>query len=436
MTKKRNIYFWTALIIFAAAMFILNRAHVNQQGTYENIFKPIAESLFTGEGYNCEELGGGTLFYPMWGYNFLVGVLGLQDYLVLIAQFLLCLFSISIFYKMFDLTPRYWHILLFLPFIALMSVKWPDAVVGSLLIFYAYYFIRYLDSRSWKDILISGIVFGVLANFRSEYFFLPLFLILLVVLPRFKNRRKTLVSACLAVFAIQLIFLLPWAIRYYNHNGEFKFVSTNGGAVFYISLGQAPDNPWGIVPLDKTAYDIAEREKFDNPYSPKADAYFRSKAKENIAEYPWAYTKKVARNIAKAFTGGVYTGEYANFFIGVDRRLEIEEELAKRGGKEDKLKYVLDLPFKSSFPIAVEKAIQGAFAIIFLAALMIFFASFFKMKDQRFRATLAVVAGMLIYKILSVGLIQYEYRHMNAVYLLIFGGGMIYLTVRDVKKRK
>ncbi len=303
--EKNNIkYFGFVSAIFVAIVFLLNYNHLNQQGTYENIFSQIALNLIDGDGYTCASLGNTPLLYPLWGYTGIVLLDLLFEFnsvLVLFLQYILCLVVINIFYKVYKLQPRYHHLLYFLPFVALMSVKWPDAIVGALLFLYGYFIIRSLlaDSRQqtadgkrekgegrreeymrektedrsqktevrrqtsfdklrmtpddklrktedrsqktevrsrkdvgrWKYMIFSGIVLGIILNFRTEYLLMPLVFLVFISFPQMKGKRKVLFQTTIISWLIAIILLLPWAFRAKSISGNLQFTATNSGAV-------------------------------------------------------------------------------------------------------------------------------------------------------------------------------------------------------------
>ena len=415
----------------------MNYYQINQQGTYDNIFKPIADNLLDGNGYTCAFFNNETLFYPIWGYTFLVLIdliLGLSNLFILSFQLLLCYLSILTFYKIIKIDKKFWHIPLFLPFIALMSVKWPDAIVGSLIIFFIFTIISSIDNKKIKYIVFSGIILGILVNFRSEYLYLPFSLILLLFIPTFKQNRLLILKSIFLLMIFSILFLLPWAVRSYNQTGNIRFTASNGGAVMYISLGQLPNNPWNIAPYDKSAYDFAKSQGFNNPYSVQADKMFRNKFINSIKKYPIAYTKKIAHNFFSIFYRGVYTGEYSNFLIGINKRMEIDSNITAQKGIFNKISYVANLKTIESLSIIIEKFIQALFMLILFAMFLIIVYSLWKKTYRKFQNVFWIISAIIFYKFIIVSMIQYEYRHINAIYLLIFA--ITLLAIENIKEKK
>jgi 4-amino-4-deoxy-L-arabinose transferase-like glycosyltransferase len=237
MNKKQK--YWQILAVLVFVIFFLNSRHLNQQVTYEQVFRPIASNLLHGSGYQCEFLNNEPAFYPLWGYTFLVAVdnlLGSANIFIVLVQIILCELGIALFYKIFQIRPKLIHIPLLLPFIAFMSVRWPDAIVGFLLIAYMYCLYLFISQGKLKYAIISGIIIGLTVNFRPEYLYLPVVNVVLLFIPSFKVYRKRIVISTATALLIAFVLLLPWAFRSYKLTGEPRFSASNGGAVFIFRL--------------------------------------------------------------------------------------------------------------------------------------------------------------------------------------------------------
>jgi hypothetical protein len=167
-----------------------------------------------------------------------------------LTQLLLCLTALAVFYRVFALTPKGWHLALLLPFAALLSVKWPDAPAGCLLFFLWAGLYRYASAGRRGALLAAGGAAALLANFRSEYLLYPALLAAMAALPAFRAWRRRLLVAAVVLLLAMLAGLAPWSWRAHRHGGPWLLSATNGGGVAYISLGQLPGNPWGIRPVD------------------------------------------------------------------------------------------------------------------------------------------------------------------------------------------
>ncbi len=414
--NKKYTFLYSIIILI---VFILNWGAINQQFVYYDVILPLSESLVNNFSYNSDSV---PAFYPLWGYP----ILQIPGILIkhpaawtLLIQYLLTLIGLNYFYKLFKIAPKTIHTLLFLPFFALMSVKWPDAIIGFILLPFAYYLNEYYEFKKLKYLIISGIIIGIAANFRSEYLYLSLFLLVYVTLFK-KGNKLFLIKTFLYLNLIMITCLLPWAIRSYAITKEFRFTATNGGAVSYISLGQLPNNKWNIQPFDSSSFAMAKANGMNNPYSPEADKFFKQKVYTLILEKPGEFAKKCIHNFSQIFYRGVYTGEFANSFISFSRRMEINNYLLSKGGQISQLKALLDIPAYESIPILIEKFIQLIYMpITFALIISLLFSLWKNRKSPDFIQIL--ISGIFIYRIITISLIQYEYRHVNPIYMFLLG---------------
>jgi hypothetical protein len=204
---------------------------------------------------------------------------------------------------------------------------------------------------------------------------------------------------------------------------------------FYISLGQLPGNPWAIVPGDKSAYNFAKAYNEKNPYTPNADKLLRSEFLRLITNNPGAYAKKCGYNLLKIFTGGVYTGEYATIFTGSIKRNEADSIINSTPGIINKFKIISSFPSDVSRPLYFEKIIQALFIVVFFVFLLTYIFLFFIRKSESFKMLFALFSGLILYKFIIIALIQYEYRHLNTIYLFLLGTFLIFVMyIKDKRK--
>ncbi|MFA6571094.1 MAG: hypothetical protein WCT77_07640 [Bacteroidota bacterium] len=436
MNSKQKI-FWILTALSIILIFVANYFHLNQQGIYSEFYQNIAQNILHCQGYSVPAFSNEPLFYPMWGYTFLVlidAIFGNTSIIILLFQALLAFAGIFYFYKIFAIEKKLFHILLFIPFIALMSVKWPDAIVGFLLLPFAFYNKEFIENPKLRTAIIAGIIFGVLCNFRSEYLLIPFIQFAFIIVPKIRNNFIPLAKFNIIVLVITVICLTPWAIRSYVLSGELRYSSSNSGMVFYLSLGQLPNNKWKIAPIDKTAIDLVESQGNTYPFSSKGDRILKDNFIKSVQAEPAEFIKKIFYNGFKSFTGGVYTGEYSTFFIQKNRLIKIQDSINSTSGTMNKLKNITILPASESTVLLTEKLIQIIFSIVFFLSIIFLVFFIFSKSFTKYLSLKIVVTSIFIYKIISVSLIQYEYRHMNAVYVLLLGIALI--TASELFSRK
>jgi len=415
-----NIKFWLFLSVTCLVIFILNINHLTQQYIYYDVIMPLSQSIIDLNGYIDNY--GKPAFYPLWGYPFLQ-VIGLYvkqpELFTLSFQFGLAIVGVYYFFKLFRIEKKYYYIPFILPFFAIMSVKIPDSIIASLLLPYLFYLNEYNRNGKLLNLILAGILLGVCANFRSEYLFLPLAQFLFALIFAKQSKRRIFVSYSI-ISILTFIMLFPWALRSYILTDDFRFSATNGGAVAYISLGQLRNNKWGIQPFDSTAYSIAKSQGIENPYSVIGDNFFKKEFRRKVFEEPIEFLKKAMSNTLQVFLRGVYTGEYANLFITHQRRMEINNYLLAQGGHIKQLNALLDFQSNESIPILIEKFIQFIFILLLFA---LFLMMLFKSLDFTFlnQNISIIVISLILYRIATIAIIQYEYRHINSFYLLLFG---------------
>lgn len=356
--------------------------------------------------------------YPMWGYSsFLIIANLIGSYSsIIIIQFIMCYLSIVAFYKTFTLDYKNYHLLLLLPYIALCSVKWNDAIVGSMLIFYIYFLTKSFKQNDIKSNILAGLILGIILNLRSEYLFLlPLQFIAIISIKSVSNSVKIKFHS--VIYLTSILTLLPWGIRNYIEFDELKLSSSNGASVMYISLGQLDNNSWGIKPVDNSAFLVTKKYKVKDPYSIEGESILRKEFLTKVEEDPAEYILKCLNNALDFVIGGVYTGEYGSVLIQPEQRQNIDNRINSANGL-GKFEVILKQDFYAAYPILIEKIILLIYRIVWLSLIMLFIYALFK---QKYDALLTIILIIFIHKLLIVSGIQYEYRHINSIYLPVLG---------------
>jgi hypothetical protein len=346
--------YWVILSAFAACIFIANRNHHSEQGQYYYWHFVLAHNLVHGVGYRAEPFsekdrdkfpfrvlrdypptsgayGFGTknaepAVGPMWGYPLLLALGLLTGYPVFFMsalQYVLSLVGIGFFYRIFEIPKRLWHIPLFLPFFAEMSVKWNQTIPSFLGLVYVYCFYSYLKLPRRRLLYLPGLILGVAANFRPEYSILPFVQLLGVCLPHCHERRRSYLNLTLTTCGLTFLCLLPWALHSYKSTSQVRFTSQNGGIVLLYGLSDLPNNPWGITGGGFDYLRIITGATC-RPCSAEEDSYYRQYAIRCIRQYPMSFAKKVVRSAIRSVTGGVYMGEFYTLTVNTDRFAEIE----------------------------------------------------------------------------------------------------------------
>ncbi len=424
------LFFYALLCVQIFLVFFLNSNHTNQQYIFLYRYIPLANNLIHGNGYTLN--GVTPAFYPIWGYSLFCSLgltIGYPIFTTLFLQGLLTLVGVLTFYKISEIAPKIWHLILFLPFISLMSVRWPDAIVAVLLLMFSFCFIKFLVKPQWIDAILGGLVWGITLNFRSEYIYFPFVAIAIIVVFYRKYLIRT-ITFCSITLLSSIIFMLPWAIRSDANNAGFRTGATNGGLVLFTSLGQLPHNPWDITPTDQYGEEVVKSHGINDPYSPQGDSVLVKAFVEDIYSKPISFAEKVGYNFASIFLRGLYVGEYSRFFMENNVRDSTESSIKEINGISNKAIYLKDLDASISLPYLFEKIIQFLFIIFFSYILLSTIIAFFRNISTVNSGYILPLYILVIYKIVLVSFIQYEPRHMNSIYMLV----LILFLVNKYKK--
>ena len=194
--------------------------------------------------------------FPMWGFGLVMYIFPSKIYIIFFQQivtfFTVCYFDkIVNRYNLLMNTYRFrWGLLLSFTLYFFHSSVYPYSLGSNLLILGILFLVNFYFNESKVDIIFSSICFGIMLNFRSDYYFFIYPLFLLIIIYSYKKSSKRILSMSIIWLLIIQSFLIPWRIYTFNRTGESISVSTNSGHVFFISLGQLPNNKWGITEED------------------------------------------------------------------------------------------------------------------------------------------------------------------------------------------
>ncbi|MFQ5584345.1 MAG: hypothetical protein ACE5GL_07920, partial [Calditrichia bacterium] len=273
-------------------------------------------------GFDPAAVAGAVPTFPMWGYGW-VFLLTENKLAILVFQNVLSIFSIWFCLRLADentylpsgvITLAKILVVVAVPWYAFHSLLWPYSTSNSLIILALFLFVKAISSKykTPYPLLISGLLFGLALNFRSDYYLFPMGLILIIGLTTEFSKQFLQKSALW--LALIYLTLIPWGLYTKSATGHFLITSTNAGATLFIGLGNLPGNKWGITPTDsdpRMHRDIqshfGEKTSF---VSYKADQFLKTAVLEKIMEDPAHFGKKVLYNLKKTLLGGIYPGEF------------------------------------------------------------------------------------------------------------------------------
>ena len=175
----KDHWFIVALVLIGTVVFFMNRGHAIERGIFEQYIVPYASFLSNGGQP-------GILSYPMWGYPLLLSIFG--QFGLLVVQWVASVYTYVILdrvvFEKYRSNRLAACIVLIgsIPWFAHASVKSPSGLAVSLVWFAIALLIHGMRQQSVnRNIVVSGVLFGIALNFRSE--FLALLGLLAVVVP-------------------------------------------------------------------------------------------------------------------------------------------------------------------------------------------------------------------------------------------------------------
>ena len=317
---KKNTTYYLILLVIISLCSLISYENLTFNLYFNSLYADYAK-FFSTLDYSSFTYSNNT--FPIWGYG-LIHLLGQNILVTLILQQtftfinLILLDRLILKYKLID------NINLFRLVVLLSSTwflfhtqMWPKSIGSNLLLLGIILLIKYIKSSKNSMLIYSAICFGLLHNFRSEYIYLSVVIMILLLLWDKFNLKK------LQFIFIQIIFLIPWMLFTYNQTGTPLLNSTNSGHVFFIGLGQLPNNIWGITPYDR---DPKKQEvlvdKFGDKYKYidyvewngiKEDRYLKKVFFDFIKKNPKEWVKKCLFASRLLVLDPFYVGNVGNF---------------------------------------------------------------------------------------------------------------------------
>ena len=440
-----NRIFYSLLIIDIAICTILNY-QANVMNGILGYYYDFANFFSYGCDYSKPFINGCYTF-PMWGYGFLLAITKNKLLIVVFQQLLTCITIIFIDYY----AKKYnWikSIFIFRSLI-LLSCTWfffhtslyPYSISANLLILSIFMLLIYLENEKVFAILTSGVLFGLGLNLRSDYYYYILILFLILILLRIFKCIRTKPKWLIVWFLLINLTLIPWGIYTYKRTGHYCQTSTNAGHVLFISLGQLPNNIWGITASDEDfLMKGLVKEKFGlkgNSLNFQENRYLIKQWKDNVTKHPIEYAKKCVYNMIKVIITPFYTGNVECYFYSFKELTDVKIELKNS---------LSTFSFSSIIRIASTKYlyyifIQVIFNLINLIVFITFITSFIKyLLVIRFRLFNNYLSLVLLSIILyQLGLCIFAYYlpiYLSNVYLIfVFLVVYFYDTILILRKR-
>jgi len=217
------------------------------------------------------------------------------------------------------------------PWYAFHASRWPNSFSISLFLLSVTLFYKAVTKpeKIWLRLIASAVCFGLLLNFRSDYWLMPLgFACLTVLCLKTKKVFLQVLIWCLVLYTC----LIPWAMYTKKACGHYVLTSTNTGHVMFVGLGHDENNRWGIEPHDGDPLMHRLVDEHFQTYKHStldydADQFLKKTFLLYITQYPWDYAKKCVYTFYNFVIGGFYPGE---FYMDKDGTMEFVQEVRVR----------------------------------------------------------------------------------------------------------
>ena len=219
------------------------------------------------------------------------------------------------------------------------------------------------------------------------------------------NTRTVLLATALAISAClsMLIAILPWTLWTYHSTGKPMLSTSGAGGAMYQSLGEIPNNPWGIVLNDDQLVRDARAHGYATAWTPGADKHYNQLWLASISAEPGFYAKTVLTQRLPLALMPPYSyrrGKETNFNIAVIQRTE---GLTKLGVL---IKYPLD--------VLRHRAVDLLMGGISLFLLVMTFVAMWL--ERRNWPSIIWLISPLVVTVVSMSLIkQIEARNMSVI---------------------
>lgn len=283
---KKNYYFAIGIFLIINILWIckINTQPFSDFQYYHELAIQIAHGGIWGDTYTS--VGYPIFlaaFYKVFGANIFVGK---------IVNLVLSLLSIILFKKILDFTSmgEKNKFIIFILFAFFPSTIFYNTILGSEILFtFLMLLITYLffkENFKFKYIYI-GILVGI--NTMVKPFFIVYFFAIFLYKVIFKENILKTIKDSLVILVIALLVLAPWVYRNTKYNGEFTFVSNNGGIVLYIN-NNSQNNIGRWMPAKEVENSIVNKEEYKNANMTTKSKMLKKAAKEWIKTHPKEFT--------------------------------------------------------------------------------------------------------------------------------------------------
>lgn len=432
VNRRDWLRFTLVFAVIGLPVAYLNRTHVIERTILRLHHIPLSEYL-RGEGERV------VTTYPLWGYALLISVVG-SDWGLLILQIVFSSATLALFLLVLRAAlPEHRQLqagilIAALPWYFLHSVYWPDSPAITLVLCAALALLYGYETKRLSWAAVAGVLLGLSLNFRPERLLLPVAIFAIWLLSRGMGERRPgaapglRLAALLSFACVSWALLIPWAIHYHAETGRYSVTSSNGGMVAYISLGQLPGNPWGVMSDDRYAGEVLRAAGVQEPaWSDTGGEVLMQRFRQGVRSHPGAYAQKILWNLRSMLMAGFYVGdprlpdeeweqldvlrERIKLALGVNPNLREIEEYRQKGVWEH------PKPAPRAVALLVWQLVGTALGALFL---LIALAGMISVPRRILAEPLLLIcAAIVLYQIALVGALLYHPRHMNGIFVFL-----------------
>ena len=414
-------YFSVLLIVVSTMIFFLNYNSDLMGGIVSRYID--YKEIISGFDKNIIEASA-TPTFPMWGYGWVFTITE-NRFLIFLFQIitanaaLLYLLMILKKNELFDSGERKFFQLLILisvPYFAINITLTPYGLAITLFIVSVSFLLKGLHEDKVRYFFISGALFGLTLNFRSDLLYFPILLFGIIFFVGKVNRIRKTIRMFFPWFLAAFIVLAPWGIYTKHVTGHYLLGSTNSGHVLYIGLGQLPDNVWGITAIDGDPVMKKEIEQHFGELKSsliyETDVFLKKSFIEKVKEEPVEYLKKCLHSLVRSLVDGAYSGEYYLFSTDPSSEAKKNSDIKYREWRAK----VMSSPTLLFDGLSGERFFQAVVELFvvfmkFFSLLLLPFTIWYGVRERNFFSLL--VSSVIVYQV-AILVFAYNMRLYNA----------------------
>jgi hypothetical protein len=432
MIKLNNNYIFYSILAVIISICTLLNYDANVMGPMVVLYEDFADFIDSGFDFSLK-FKYSQYSFPMWGYGFVLYLFKLKLVIIIFQQlvtyFTLLFFDFTVnklYVKNSKIVFRSLLIFSF-PWFFFHTSLWPYSLGANLLILGFCVIGWFYETRKNYLLYISSICFGIMLNLRSDYYYYVILMFLTLAYLIYNNRDKYVKSnkhSIILSFILLNVLLIPWGVYTQKRVGHYLQTSTNAGHVFFISLGQLPDNIWKITQEDN---DPIMYKELSNHFKNKAnlnslayseDKFLINKWKTLVLNNKIEFSKKCIYNIYRIIRTPFYVGNLETLFIVSNAEKNVVKERIKVMLDEGNIWSILQLVFFGSGRFYLVSLILNFFSISFFLVFIFYFLKALLNKLLLSNYLSLGLLGLILYQNLMSIFVFYMPIYNTNIYLI------------------